>query len=92
MHARSRHGYSPHRGDSGNFPATTSNFKLLRGVCCAYVTLEERKNYRHKATSENLGVPWCFTLHWHQSELEPFAVTEDWGRLIEFLREALSAV
>ena len=31
MHARSRHGYSPHRGDSGNFPATTSNFKLLRG-------------------------------------------------------------
>jgi hypothetical protein len=66
--------------------------QTAQGVCCAYVTLEERKNYRHKATSENLGVPWCFTLHWHQSELEPFAVTEDWGRLIEFLREALSAV
>jgi hypothetical protein len=73
--------------------AVRDNFKLLgaQGVSCAYVTLEERQSYRYKATPENLGVPWCFTLHWHQSELEPFAVTEDWGRFLTFLRESLSA-
>ena len=76
----------------GDLPG--DNFKLLgaQGVCCAYVILEGRENYRYKAISENPGVPWCFTLHWHHSELGPFAVTADWGRLIGFLRESLSAV
>jgi hypothetical protein len=72
--------------------AICNSFKLLtaQGVSCAYLTLEERKTYRYKATPENLGVPGCFTLHWHQRETEPFAVTEDWSRLVTFLRKRLS--
>jgi hypothetical protein len=67
------------------------NFKLLaaKGVCCAYVTLEERQTYRYKATTANLAAP-CFTLHWHQPESEPFKATEDWERLVTFLRQQLS--
>ena len=75
--------------------AIRHNFRLLaaQGVCCAYVTLEERKTYRYKATPENLGVPGCFTLHWHQKETgtERFRTTKDWARLIRFLRKKLSA-
>jgi hypothetical protein len=63
------------------------NFKLLaaKGVCCVYLTLEERKTYRYKATTANLAAR-CFTLHWHQPDSEPFNATKDWDRLLTFLR------
>ncbi len=67
------------------------NFTLLRGlnVACAYVTLEERKTYRHKATEKNIGGP-CFTLAWHKST-DVLVETQDWDRLLTFLRQRISA-
>ena len=72
--------------------STRDNFKLLAetGVRCAYVTLEERQTYLYKGTEANLGAP-CFTLHWHQPESEPFRATEDWDRLVEFIRQQVAA-
>ena len=68
------------------------SFKQLaaKGVRCAYVTLEERKSYRYRATRENIGVP-CFTLHWHQPESEDFKATKDWEKLLAFLLRATRA-
>jgi len=65
-------------------------FKQLaaKGVRCAYVTLEERKSYRYRATRKTVGAP-CFTLHWHQPENEDFKATNDWEKLIAFLRRAV---
>jgi hypothetical protein len=68
------------------------NFHQLRelGVACAYVTLEERKNYRHAASEDNLGFP-CFTLAWHKVMDGPLEETRDWDRLLAFLRQCVSA-
>jgi hypothetical protein len=67
------------------------NFKQLRElkVACAYVTLEERKSYRYAASAENLGFP-CFTLAWHKAMDGPLEDTQDWERLLTFLRERVS--
>ena len=67
------------------------NFNRLRElkVACAYVTLEERKSYRHKASEENLGFP-CFTLAWHKVMDGPLEETKDWDRLLVFLRQRVS--
>jgi len=69
------------------------NFKQLRKhkVKCAYVTLEERKTYRHKATKKNIGGFPCFTLAWHKGE-EKLTETRHWEKLLTFLRQHLSAV
>lgn len=65
-----------------------TNFKQLRKlrVKCAYITLEERKTYRHKATTKNIGGFPCFTLAWHRGADE-LVGTRDWGRLLTFLRK-----
>jgi len=55
MHARSRHGYSPHRGDSGNFPATTSNFKLLRGSAAPTSLLRNARTIATKRPQRTLA-------------------------------------
>ncbi len=68
------------------------NFRQLskHRVKCAYVTLEERKTYRHKATKENIGGFPCFTLAWHKGE-DVLMETRDWDRLLAFLRRCVSA-
>jgi hypothetical protein len=68
------------------------DFAQLRkaGIHCAYVTFEDRKSYRWKATSKNLGAP-CFTLAWHKDTDGPFKPTSDWERLVKFLRRAIAA-
>jgi len=70
------------------------NFNQLRElkVSCAYVTLEERQSYRHKATQENLGGFPCFTLVWHKGRGGdgPVEETQDWDRLLAFLRHCIS--
>jgi hypothetical protein len=60
-------------------------------IKCAYVTLEERKTYRHKATKKNIGGFPCFTLAWHKGE-EKLTETRHWEKLLTFLRQHLSAV
>jgi hypothetical protein len=72
-------------------PRMAQNFERAKslGVACAYVTLGERKNYRHRSTEENLNFP-IFTFTWHTANT--LADTGDWGRLVAFLRERLSVV
>jgi hypothetical protein len=67
-----------------------NNFTLLseRKVTYAYVTLEERKNYRWAASEKNLGFR-CFTFAWHKATHGPLETTEDWASLVKFLRECL---
>lgn len=67
------------------------NFSKLRdiGVPCAYVTLEERKSYRDKATQENIGGFPCFTLAWHRVLNGSLEDTQDWERLLAFVRSSL---
>lgn len=71
-------------------PRIAYNFERARalGVSCAYVTLGERKSYLHKASEENLNFP-IFTITWHTANT--LTDTGDWGRLLTFLRERLSA-
>jgi hypothetical protein len=75
----------------GTIDKIRADFAQLRevGVRSAYVTLEERGSYKWKATYENLGFP-CFTLAWHKRTDGPLEPTEDWERLIGFLRKALA--
>jgi|SRR5271157_487256 len=69
------------------------NFNQLRElkVACAYLTLEERKSFRYKATEENLGGFPCFTLAWHKVMDGPLEDTHDWDRLLTFIRKCISA-
>jgi hypothetical protein len=69
-----------------------ANFTKLRDlkVCCAYVTVEERDSYRHKATEENLGGFPCFTLAWHKVSDGPLQDKQDWDRFLAFLRGCIA--
>jgi len=80
---------------SGSFGDATiqkvrADFGRLREahIKCAYVTLEERRGYRWALSSEDIGHP-CFTLGWHRAAAGPFEVTEDWEKLLEFLRASI---
>jgi len=68
------------------------NFNLLRGlnVKCAYVAIEERQSFCWKATEENIGGFPCFTLAWHKGP-QVLIETQDWDRLLAFLRGCMSA-
>ena len=68
------------------------NFNRLRDleIPCAYVTLEERKTFHHKATEENIGGFPCFTLTWHRVMDGPLEDTGDWERLLAFIRSCVS--
>ena len=72
-------------------PRIACNFERAKaiGVSCAYITLGERESYRHKASEENLSFP-IFTITWHTANT--LTDTEDWGRLLAFLRGRLSTV
>ena len=72
-------------------PRMAQNFERAKslGVSCAYVTLGERKSYRHKATAENLNFP-IFTFTWHTANT--LTDTGDWERLVTFLRERISII
>jgi len=71
------------------------NFNQLKEleVPCAYVALEERESFRYKATEENIGGFKCFTLAWHKGRggSGPVEDTQDWGRLLTFVRGCMSA-
>jgi hypothetical protein len=60
------------------------------GIRCAYVTLEEQKNYRWAISEERLGFR-CFTLAWHKTTGGPFKTTGEWTELVTFLRERSGA-
>ena len=68
------------------------NFNRLRDIDipCAYVTLEERKTFLHKATVENIGGFPCFTLAWHKIMDGSLEDTGDWERLLRFIRDCVS--
>jgi hypothetical protein len=78
----------------GAFPGALASirrsFDLIRsanpGIYCAYITLSERKNYKWKATAENLGAD-VYTLFWHNSSIKNrrFDPTGDWDKLISKL-------
>jgi len=81
--------------NSGSFGDKTiqkvrADFGLFHeaGISCAYVTLEERHGYRWALSSESIGHP-CFTLGWHKAAAGPFEVTEDWEKLLIFLRACI---
>jgi len=68
------------------------DFARLReaGVNCAYVTFEDRENYRWRPTRETVGFP-CFALAWHKTTngpLDPTRDDEGWEALVSFLRRA----
>lgn len=71
-------------------PRIASHFRQAKaiGVPCAYITLSERKSYRHKATRKNIGFP-VFTLAWHTSNT--LTDTGDWKKLLTFLRKRASS-
>ena len=60
------------------------------GIGCAYVSLEERQNYkwRPKEMDTAFGYP-CFNLAWHEKDNGPLFQTDDWERLIAFLRKMI---
>lgn len=58
-----------------------------RGICCAYVTFEEKRSYCWKATAKRLRAP-CFTLAWHKVTGGAFEPTADWGALLKFIRQS----
>ena len=68
------------------------DFTRLRkaGIGCAYVSLEDRQNYkwRPKETDPEFGYP-CFNLAWHEKTDGPLYPTDDWEKLIAFLRKAI---
>ena len=59
-------------------------------VACAYVSLEDRKNYRHRPTYKNLGRHQCYTLAWHDDTDGPFKDTRHWERFLAFIRMRMS--
>ena len=70
---------------------TTFNQLRRLNVVCAYVTLEERQSFCHKATEENLGGFPCFTLAWHKDIDGPLEDTHHWEELLAFIRKSISA-
>ena len=69
------------------------DFACLRkaGVNCAYVTFEDRENYRWRPTKETVAFP-CFALAWHKVINGPLEQTKDdenWEALVRFLLEAI---
>ena len=66
--------------------------KILETIRKNFNQLRDLKvPYRHKATEENLGGP-CFTLvwHWGSGGNGPVEETQDWDRLLAFLRRCIS--
>lgn len=71
------------------------DFVRLRkaGINCAYVTFEDRENYRWRPTKETLDAP-CFALAWHKiidGPLEPTKEEEGWEALVSFLLDAIAS-
>jgi hypothetical protein len=68
-----------------------NDFRQLRkaGIQCAYVTFEERRNYKWKATRGRLGGFHCFTLAWHKKTDGPLDQCNDWNRLVSCIQHLL---
>lgn len=74
-----------------------NNFKLIKqgtkSIHCIYITLAERKNYKWKATEQNINSP-VYTLFWHsgpESNMK-FEATHDWKRLLNYLDKITNPV
>ena len=61
-------------------------------ICCAYVTLEERKGYKWAVSDENLGFP-TYTLFWHSGSGAKYTrhPTGDWERLLRDIKDVIHA-
>jgi hypothetical protein len=85
--------------NSGSFGEDTIKqtgkvFGLIRAanpaIQCAYVTLHERRGYKHTVTEENLKHP-AFTLFWYKGSSEKdrnYEASGDFARLLKSLRVA----
>jgi len=77
-------------GEQGRDKIRTDFGSLKKlGVKCAYVTFEDRENYRWRPTKKTVGHP-CFALAWHKNTDEPLEPTKDdegWEALVKFLRQ-----
>jgi hypothetical protein len=62
------------------------------GVNCAYVTFEDRENFRFRPTEKTVGSR-CFALAWHKTDgsLEPTKDEEGWEAFVRFLRDVIAA-
>jgi hypothetical protein len=85
--------------NSGSFGEDTIEkagkaFGLIRAasprIQCAYVTLHERRGYKHEVTEENLKHP-AFTLFWYEGSAEQnrhYEPSGDFAKLLKSLRAA----
>lgn len=76
----------------GTLQKIKRDFDKLRklGICCAYITLEERKSFRFRATEENTGGSRCFTLAWHKRHEGPLEDTREWEEFLGFIRRRIA--
>jgi UDP-N-acetylglucosamine 2-epimerase len=87
------------KGTFGEFAIKSimNNFKLIKqrskNINCIYVTLTERKNYKWKATEQNINSP-VFTLFWHSGPENnmKYENTRDWKKLINYLNKITNTV
>jgi len=71
--------------------ADFEKFKSI-GLKCAYVTFEERKNYKWRSTEKIIGAP-VFALAWHDAwggELIPAEATENWEAFVQLLHNEIA--
>jgi hypothetical protein len=68
----------------------STNFNIIKqtknNICCIYITLSERKNYKWRATEKEINAP-VYTLFWHsgpENKLE-YDPTGNWEKLINDL-------
>jgi hypothetical protein len=62
------------------------------GIRCAYITFEDRENYRWRPRVGNVNAR-CFALAWHRvtnGPLLPVQNGEDWEAFVRFLRDAIA--
>jgi len=54
-----------------------------------YISFEDRENYKYRPTEDLCGCP-CFNLAWHKQNDGPLEPTQDWEKLIAFLRKLIA--
>jgi hypothetical protein len=67
----------------------TCDLLKTAGIKYAYVSFEERENYKYRPTKEICGCE-CFNLAWHKQSDGPLEDTGDWQRLVGYLRQVIA--
>lgn len=64
--------------------------QLNKEICCAYITLVERKGYKWAISRENTGFP-SYTLFWHHGSGRNFKIelTGDWKKLLDDINKII---